>query len=78
MKGDKALNSTNIKSGEEIVKEFFGKVKEDSDLDKETREALFELFQEGNLRKASIKRKLDSMRNAALGEEDEEVKEDRD
>ena len=70
------MNSTNIKSGEEIVKEFFGKVKKDSNLDKETREALFELFQEGNLRRASIKRKLDSIRSAALGEEDEEVKED--
>lgn len=76
MKGDHALNATIIKSGEEIVKEFFEKVKKDSGLDQETREALFELFQEGNLKKASIKKKLDSIRNVALGEEDDEIKED--
>jgi hypothetical protein len=78
MEGDHTVNGNNIKSGEEIVKEFFKKVKKDSNLDKDTREALFELFQQGNLKKASINKKLDSIRNAALGEENDEIKEDQD
>ena len=70
------MSANSIRSGEEIVKEFFEKVKKDSSLDKNTREAIFELFKKGNLKKASIKKELDSIRSAALGEEDDETKQD--
>ena len=59
-----------IKSSEEIVKEFFEEVFKDESLDKATREALFELFQAGNLSKVAIEKKLESIREAAVKEDD--------
>lgn len=63
-----------IKSGEEIVKEFFQEVSKDETLDRATREALFELFNAGNFGKGAIDKMLDSIREAALKEDDKSKK----
>jgi hypothetical protein len=63
-----------IKSGEEIVNEFFEQVLKDESLDRSTREALSELFKAGNLSKAAIEKKLESVREAAVKEDGEPKK----
>lgn len=63
-----------IKSGEEIVKEFFEKVFKDESLDKATREALVELFKADNFTKGAIEKKLDSIREAVQEKDDKHKK----
>ena len=63
-----------IKSGEEIVNEFFEQVLKDESLDRVTREALSELFKAGNFSKVAIEKKLESVREAALKEDGEPKK----
>lgn len=58
-----------IKSGEEIVNEFFEEVFKDESLDKATREALFELFKADDFTKGAIEKKLESIREAAVKED---------
>lgn len=58
-----------IKSGEEIVNEFFEQVLEDERLDRATREALSELFKTGNFSKVAIEKRLESIREAAVKED---------
>jgi hypothetical protein len=68
------LSDEIIKSGEEIVNEFFQQVIRDESLDLATREALADLFKAGNFSKAAIEKKLDSIREAAVKEDDEPKK----
>ena len=63
-----------IKSGEEIVNEFFEQVLKDGRLDRATREALSELFKAGNFSKVAIEKKLESIREAAVKEDGEPEK----
>lgn len=63
-----------IKSGEEIVNEFFEQILKDESLDRATREALSELFKAGNFSKVAIERKLESIREAAVKENGEPKK----
>ena len=63
-----------IKSGEEIVNEFFEEVVKDETLDRATREALAELFIAGNFSKGAIEKKLDSIRETAVKEDDKPKK----
>ena len=63
-----------IKSGEEIVNEFFEQILKDKSLDRATREALSELFKTGNFSKVAIEKKLESVREAALKEDGEPKK----
>ena len=58
-----------IKSGEEIVNEFFEQVLKDERLDLATREALSELFKTGNFSKVAIEKRLESIREAAVKED---------
>jgi len=64
------LSDTIIKSGEEIVKEFFEQVGKDESLDSDTKKALLELQEEGNFKRPRIKKKLDSLRESTLEEYD--------
>ncbi len=59
-----------IKSGDEIVKEFFEEVFKDESLDKATREALVELFKADNFTRGAIEKKLESIRELVLKEDD--------
>jgi len=68
------LSDEIIKSGEEIVNEFFQQVLKDEGLDRATREALSELFKAGNFSKAAIEKKLDCIREAAVKEDDKPKK----
>lgn len=63
-----------IKSGEEIVNEFFEQVLRDESLDCATREALSELFKAGNFSKVAIEKRLESNREAAVKEDGEPTK----
>lgn len=63
-----------IKSGEEIVNEFFEQVLKDESLDRTTREALSELFKTGSFSKVAIEKRLESIREAAVKEDDEPKK----
>lgn len=63
-----------IKSGEEIVNEFFEQVLKDERLDRATREALSELFKTGNFSKVAIEKRLESIREAAVKEDGEPKK----
>ena len=63
-----------IKSGEEIVNEFFEQILKDENLDRVTREALSELFKAGNFSKVAIEKKLESIREAAVKEDGEPKK----
>ena len=63
-----------IKSGEEIVNEFFEQVLKDESLDRVTREALSELFKTGNFSKVAIEKRLESIREAAVKEDGEPKK----
>ena len=63
-----------IKSGGEIVNEFFEQVVRDESLDRATREALSELFKAGNFSKVAIEKKLESIREAAVKEDGEPKK----
>jgi DNA-binding phage protein len=63
-----------IKSGEEIVNEFFEQVLKDENLDRTTREALSELFKTGNFSKVAIEKRLESIREAAVKEDGESEK----
>ena len=63
-----------IKSGEEIVNEFFDQILRDESLDRATREALYELFKAGNLSKVAIEKKLESVRDVAVKEDGEPKK----
>ena len=63
-----------IKSGEEIVNDFFEQVLKDESLDRATREALSELFKTDNFSKVAIEKKLESIREAALKEDGEPKK----
>lgn len=63
-----------IKSGEEIVNEFFEQVLKDEKLDRTTREALYELFKADNFGKTGIEKKLDSIRETAIKEDDKPKK----
>ena len=58
-----------IKSGEELVKEFFEEVFKDESLDKATREALVELFKADNFSKGAIDKKFESIRELAVKED---------
>jgi DNA polymerase III delta prime subunit len=62
--------STIIKSGDEIVKEFFEQIRKDESLDSDTKQALLELQKEGNFKRPRIKKKLDFIRESALEEYD--------
>lgn len=57
-----------LASGEEVVNEFFRQVKKDKTLNKATKEVLLELYEEGKFKRTHIKKKLDSVRQAALGQ----------
>ncbi len=63
-----------IKSGEEIVNEFFEQVLKDERLDRATREALPELFKTGNFSKVAIEKRLESIRETAVKEDGEPKK----
>ena len=63
-----------IRSGEEIVNDFFEQVLKDESLDRATREALSELFKTDNFSKVAIEKKLESIREAALKEDGEPKK----
>ena len=63
-----------IKSGEEIVNEFFEQVLKDESLDRATREGLSELFKTGNFSKVAIEKRLESIREAAVKEDGEPKK----
>ena len=63
-----------IKSGEEIVNEFFDQVLKDENLDRATWEALSELFKTGNFSKVAIEKRLESIREAAVKEDGEPKK----
>jgi hypothetical protein len=63
-----------IKSGDEIVNEFFEQILNDENLDRATREALSDLFKEGNFSKVAIERRLESIREAAVKENGEPKK----
>ena len=63
-----------IKSGEEIVNEFFEQVLKDESLDRATREVLSELFKTGNFSKVTIEKRLESIREAAVKEDGEPKK----
>ena len=63
-----------IKSGEEIVNEFFDQVLKDESLDRATREVLSELFKSGNFSKVAIEKRLESLREAAVKEDGEPKK----
>ena len=63
-----------IKSGEEIVNEFFEQVLRDESLDCATREALSELFKAGNFSRVAIEKRLESNREAAVKEDGERKK----
>ena len=58
-----------IKSGDEIVNEFFEQILKDESLDRATREALSELFKTGNFSKVAIEKRLESIREAAIKED---------
>ena len=58
-----------IKSGEEIVNEFFEQVLKNEKLDRATREALSELFKTGNFSKGAIEKRLESIRETAVKED---------
>jgi len=60
------LTDEIIRSGEEIVNEFFEQVVKDESLDRVTREALFELFKAGNFSRVAIEKKLESIREEAV------------
>jgi hypothetical protein len=68
------LTDEIIKSGEEIVNEFFEQVLRDESLDRATREALSELFKAGNFSKVALEKKLESIREAAIKEDGEPKK----
>jgi hypothetical protein len=68
------LTDEIIKSGEEIVNEFFEQIIKDESLDRATREALSELFKADNFSKPAIEKKLDSIREAAVKEDGEPKK----
>jgi hypothetical protein len=63
------LSGEIIKSGEEIVKEFFEEVFKDESLDKAAREALVELFKADNFSKGAIEKKLECIRELAVKED---------
>jgi len=63
------LTDEIIKSGEEIVNEFFEQVLKDERLDRATREALSDLFKTGNFSKGAIEKRLESIREAAVKED---------
>jgi len=68
------LTDEIIKSGEEIVNEFFDQVLKDESLDRATREALSELFKAGNFSKVAIEKRLESIREVAVKEDGEPKK----
>jgi hypothetical protein len=68
------LTDEIIKSGEEIVNEFFEQILRDESLDRATREALSELFKAGNFSKVAIEKRLESIREAAVKEDGEPKK----
>ena len=55
-----------IKSGEEIVNEFFEEILKDESLDQATREALVGLYKANNFTKGAIDKKLESIREIAI------------
>jgi len=70
------LNKKTIKSGDEIVNEFFKQVMKDKTLDQETTKALLELYTDGKFKRPQIKKKLDAIRESILEEEDDQIKKD--
>jgi hypothetical protein len=62
------LTDKTIKSGDEIVHEFFEKVKDDNELDEKTRKALCNLHEQGKFTRTQIKNVLHKIREEALGE----------
>jgi len=68
------LTEEIIKSGEEIVNEFFEQILKDESLDRTTREALSELFKTGNFSRVAIEKRLESIREAAVIEDGEPKK----
>ena len=58
-----------IKSGEEIVNEFFEQVLKDESFDRATREALSEVFMTDNFSKAAIEKRLESITEAGVKED---------
>lgn len=69
-KGAEKLTEKDIKSGEEIVHEFFEKVKDDNALDEKTRDALYNLYKKGSFTRTQIKKALEKVREEALGEKE--------
>jgi hypothetical protein len=63
-----------IKSGEEIVNEFFEQVLNDETLDRPTRQALVGLFKADSFSKAAIEKKLESVREVTIKEDDKPKK----
>jgi hypothetical protein len=68
------LNDEIIKSGDEIVNEFFEQILKDESLDRATTEALSELFKMGKFSKVAIEKRLESIREAAVKEDGEPEK----
>lgn len=62
------MTETSIKTGEEIVEEFFEGLKENEDYDKGTREALYRLFQANTFTRTKITRALATERQKAIKE----------
>ena len=62
------MTETSIKTGEEIVEEFFEGLKENEDYDKGTREALYTLFQANTFTRTKITRALATERQKAIKE----------
>ncbi|NVL89552.1 MAG: hypothetical protein HWN69_00960 [Desulfobacterales bacterium] len=64
------MSEKSIKPGEEIVNEFFERLRDENGLDEKTRDALYKLYKQGIFRKTQVKKALDEIRGEALGEED--------
>jgi hypothetical protein len=62
------VTEPRIKTGEEIVEEFFEGVKENEDYDKGTREALYRLFQANIFTRTKVTRALATERQKAIKE----------
>ena len=62
------MTEPSIKTGEEIVEEFFEGVKENEDYDKGTREALYRLFQANIFTRTKVTRALATERQKAIKE----------
>lgn len=62
------MTETSIKTGEEIVEDFFEGLKENEDYDKGTRVALYRLLQANSFTRIKITRALETERRKAIKE----------